>query len=87
MNAIQKTSWKILPVELRDKKFKLLAGALVDGEEWFTIQCTPEVSNWIRTQPGEYTLWFQNIDDKWMINGNVFDIHHTFYTMTALRWS
>lgn len=60
---------------------------MVDGEEWFTIQCKPEVSAWIRSQPGEDKLWFQNIDDHWMINKNVFDVHNKVYAMIALKWA
>lgn len=86
MNVIHKTSFKILPLALRENNFRSLTTATVDGELWHTVQCTPEVSTWIRTQPGEKKLWFQNIDDQWMLNMNTFDVHPTVYTMLALRW-
>lgn len=86
MNFIVKSNWKILPLSLREKKFRSLTTATVDGEKWYTIQCKPEVSDWIRSQPGEDKLWFQNIDDKWMINKNIFNVHNKIYAMIALRW-
>ena len=71
---------------LRDHKFRSLATAIVDGELWHTVQCKPEVSSWVRQQPGENTLWFQNISDTWMINSNTFDLHPKVYTMMSLKW-
>ena len=68
-------------------KIKLEDTAVVDGEVWHTVQCTTEVSIWLRSQPGEDRLWFQNIDERWMTNHNTFDVHPTVYTMLCLRWS
>ncbi len=87
MNVIVKSNWKILPRALGDKKFVSLTTSVVDGEPWHTVQCKPEVSEWIRSQSGENTVWFQNIDDRWMINQNVFDVHNKVYTLMALRWA
>lgn len=87
MNVIHKSSFKILPLALRDQNFRSLTTAIVDGESWHTVQCKPEVSAWLRMQPGENNLWFQNIDDKWMTNANTFDVHPTVYTMICLRWT
>jgi hypothetical protein len=87
MNVIVKSNWKILPLDLKEKKFKSLTTSTVDGELWHTVQCKPEVSVWIRSQPGEDKLWFQNIDDKWMMNMNTFDVHPKVYTMLCMRWS
>ena len=86
MNVIQKTNWKILPLSLREKKFRSLSKSVVDGEEWHTIQCKPEVSAWIRSQPDENSIWFQNISDSWMTNANVFDVHNKIYTLILLKW-
>ncbi len=87
MTVIAKSNWKILPIALKEKQFRSLATATVDGELWHTVQCKPEVSAWIRTQPGEDKLWFQNIDERWMINHNTFDIRPTVYTLLCLKWS
>lgn len=87
MNVVIKSNWKILPQALRDKKFKSLTTSMIDNELWHTVQCKPEVSKWLREQPGKSTVWFQNIDDHWMTNENVFDVHNKIYTLMALRWS
>jgi len=87
MTVIASTKYKILPKPItRDKKFRSLSTAIVDGELWHTVQCKKEVSIWLRSQPGEDKLWFQNIDEKWMMNFNTFDVHPTVYTMLCLRW-
>jgi hypothetical protein len=87
MNVIHKTSFKILPLALKEHNFRSLTTATVDGELWHTVQCKKEVSIWLRSQPGEDRLWFQNIDERWMVNHNTFDVHPTVYTMLCLRWS
>jgi hypothetical protein len=87
MTVISNSPWKIQPKMLRDQNFDSLAPATVDGELWHTVQCKKEVSIWLRSQPGEDKLWFQNIDETWMMNFNTFDVHPTVYTMLCLRWS
>lgn len=87
MNVIEKSKYKIRPKMLKDQNFLPLTSATVDGETWYTVQCKSNVSAWIRSQPGEDRLWFQNIDDKWMTNANTFDVHPTVYTMLCLRWA
>lgn len=87
MNVIEKSKYKIRPKMLKDQNFLPLTSSTVDGETWYTVQCKKEVSDWIRTQSGKDKLWFQNIDDKWMINMNTFDVHNKIYAMICLRWS
>ena len=87
MTVVVKSNWKILPQALRDNKFKYLITGMVDNELWYTVQCKPEVSEWLRAQPGKNTVWFQNIDDHWMTNQNVFDVHNKIYTLMTLRWA
>jgi hypothetical protein len=87
MNVVVKSNWKVLPMPLKDKKFRSLTTATVDNELWYTVQCKQEVSNWLRSQSGENSLWFQNIDDKWMTNANTFDVHNKIYTLIALKWA
>lgn len=87
MTVVVRSEWKILPMPLRDSKFRSLTTATVDGEIWHTVQCKPEVSSWVRKQPGENTLWFQNISDTWMVSANTFDVHPTVYTMISLKWT
>lgn len=68
---------------------QVLSKSLVDGEQWYTVSCLRETSVWIRTEHGEQEnkMWFHNIDDRWRINFNVFDVHEKFYTMLLLKWS
>jgi hypothetical protein len=72
-----------------ESNFKILDQSLVDGEQWYTVSCLRETSKWLREtyQDSEDKLWFQNIDEKWHINFNVFDIHVNIYTLLALKWS
>lgn len=70
-------------------KILILTKRSVDGEQWYTISCLRETSIWIRTEHSEQEnkLWFYNIDAKWRINFNIFDVHEKFYSILALRWS
>ncbi len=72
----------------KEPNIRVLDTSLVDGEYWYTVSCLRETSIWIRTEHGgqENKLWFQNIDEKWHINFNVFDVHEKFYSMLILRW-
>ena len=87
MNVVVKSNWKILPLALREQQFRSITTATVDGELWHTVQCKPEVSDWVKSQPGKKKLWFENIDEKWMTNRNTFDVHPTVYTMMCLKWT
>lgn len=74
---------------ISDPPIKVLNKAIVDGEQWYTISCLRDTSIWIRENYAdqEDKTWFQNIDDKWQINFNVFDVHEKLYTLLVLRWS
>ncbi len=74
---------------LSDPPIKVLNKAIVDGEQWYTISCLRDTSIWIRENYAdqEDKTWFQNIDDKWQINFNVFDVHEKLYTLLVLRWA
>ena len=87
MNVVVKSNWKLLPLALRDQRFRSLTTATVDGELWHTVQCKLEVSDWVRSQPGKNKMWFQNIDEHLITNTNTFDVHPTVYTMMCLKWS
>ena len=87
MNVVVKSNWKILPLALKERYFRSITTATVDGELWHTVQCKSEVSDWVRSQPGKKKLWFENIDEKWMTNRNTFDVHPTVYTMMCLKWT
>jgi hypothetical protein len=74
---------------ISDPPIKVLNKAIVDGEQWYTISCLRDTSIWIRENYAdqEDKTWFQNIDEKWQINFNVFDVHEKLYTLLVLRWS
>lgn len=86
MSVIKNTDWTTLPMPLKEQKFRSLTTAMVDGDLWHTVQCKPEVSKWLREQPGENTMWFQNIDQSWMMNMNTFDVHLKMYVLIVLKW-
>lgn len=68
--------------------YKILTTATVDGSQWYTVTCTRDISIWIRETFAdlEDKQWFSNIDEKWMINMNTYDMHEELYTMLQLRW-
>lgn len=73
--------------EFADLKYQEITSARVDGEMWYTIQCVPEVSKWIRThEEHEGTQWDQLIDNNWVVFFNKFDVHEEFYMLLKLRW-
>lgn len=75
--------------ELQEPNFKILSRSMVDSGPWYTVSCRKEVSVWLRDyyREEEDKQWFQNIDQRWNINFNVFDVNESIYTMLALRWS
>jgi len=64
-------------------KFEILDKAQVDGDIWYTVACTREVSSWVREQPKD--LQYTHATQEWV--SNKFDIHEKLYTVMALRWS
>ena len=66
-------------------KFSILNQAQVDGDTWYTVKCTKEVSAWLREQSKE--LQYSHIDARWFTHTNQFDIHEKLYTLLALKWS
>lgn len=72
-----------------NENFGILTKAIVDGDQWYTVRCTKEASVWFRsTYPQhEDKLWFENIDQQWQLNNNVYDMHEKMYILLAMRWS
>ena len=59
--------------------------ATVDGVEWYTIACTREVADWIRTQ--DSGLYYSHTPPVYAkVYGNVFDLHSNLYVLLGLRW-
>ena len=71
------------------KSVMILESAIVDGAQWHTVSCTKQASIWFRQQFAELEDidWFQNIDQNWTINFNVFDMSEELYTILLLRWA
>jgi hypothetical protein len=64
----------------------VLASFPVDTNKWHTVQCSKEIADWIRSQPGESKEWFEHIDQNWVLDRNKFDISLEFYLMLRLKW-
>ena len=59
--------------------------AIVDGAMWYTVQCVPSaVSGWVKDQNPE--LWRSNIDSRWYVSFNTFDMHEDLYSLLLLKW-
>ena len=90
MNVVVKNNWMVLPKKLAvGENYTVLAKAMVDGAQWYTVRCTKEASQWVRAtfSEQENKLWFDNIDHQWQLNKNVYDMHEKLYTMLIMRWS
>ena len=65
--------------------FSKITGAIVDGEQWYTVQCRKDVSKWVRTLNKKH--WYEHIDQRGYIDRNMFDMHEKLYTMLAVKFS
>lgn len=65
--------------------FKIIEQALVDDEQWYTVQVHPKIRSWMRSQPE--SMWYEHIDARWYTVANTFDIHVKIYTMLVLHFS
>lgn len=66
-------------------KFEIIASALVDGEQWHTVKCAKEVSAWVRTK--NESQWYEHIDQRGYMHGNIFDMDARLYTMLGVKFS
>jgi hypothetical protein len=62
------------------RDFRIHDQGPVDGRTWYTVSCSHEASQWLRTQSRE--MCHEHIQ-----NHNRFDIDEKLYTMLVLRWS
>lgn len=69
----------------QSSKFMILDQATVDGDQWYTVSCTKEVSAWITTQSND--MFLEHVNDTWHFSLGKFDMHEKLYTMLALKWS
>jgi len=68
---------------LKSAQFSITAKAEVDGDTWYTVICSREVSEWLRSQSREWH--YEALAHGF--NFPQFDIHEKLYTMLALKWS
>jgi hypothetical protein len=64
--------------------YTVLESAMVDDAKWFTVKCNKEVAAWLRTQPEN--MFYEHIDQNWMVYKNTLDIHEKIYTMLQLKY-
>lgn len=76
-------NWNIMLDEVESYS-KILTSAIVDGETWYTIHVSKDISKWIRQQNEQ--RWHESLDRDWYTNSGTFDVHEELYTMLQLRW-
>ena len=79
----QMYEYGLMTVKIRRPKFEIIAKAEVDDATWYTVSCTKEISEWLRSQPKEWH--YEALVHGWVLSQ--FDIHEKLYTMLALKWS
>ena len=90
MNVVVKNNWMMLPKKpTPNENHNVLTKSIVDGDQWYTVGCSKEASMWVRETFAhhENKLWFENIDQRWQLNRNVYDMHEKLYTMLVMRWT
>lgn len=65
--------------------FEIRESALVDGEEWHTVQVTPRVTKWIHEQ--NTNMWYSHKTASKYKVLDTFDIHTKLYTIMAIKFS
>ena len=78
-------NWKAIFEDAVMPAFHRVTGAIVDGEQWYTVQCRKDVSKWVRTLDEKH--WQEHIDQRGYMDFNIFDMHEKLYTMLAVKWS
>lgn len=66
------------------ERYSKIDQAMVDGDQWYTVNCSSEISRWIKTQPKN--MWHEHIDERWYVYKNTLDIHEKIYTMLQLKY-
>jgi len=62
-------------------KFRKLAEAVVDGDNWYTLDIEPEVMYWLKSLNS--TQWVHIQTGHWKIQ---VDVHEQLYSALVLRW-
>jgi len=69
--------------DIQQPKHQIIDSAEVDGTQWHTVRCRPEVSTWIRTHTDS---WHEHIDARWNMHRNMFDISEELYMLLVLKF-
>ena len=70
--------------ELISPPFHAYDSGEVDGELWYTVECSKEVAAWVRTQ--SKSIWYEHIGPYGVGFKSNFDIHNKLYTMMNIKW-
>lgn len=71
-------------VQLPIPKFKILADAIVDDEQWYTVRIyRPEIMEWVNEQN---PLWRDELRDTYPY-GRQWDVHEKLFMLMSLKWS
>lgn len=71
----------------KQKPFIKIDSALVDGSQWYTVDCNKEVAEWVRGLPNPDVDWYEHIDQDWMLHKNKFDVSERVYLQIGLKWT
>lgn len=86
MKMFDGTNWVTVGgTVVRERAFEVLAQAEVDGVMWYTVKCSKEVGDWVRTQPEDH--WVNHINQGWLFHVNNFDMHRELFAFLKLTWS
>lgn len=81
------TNWIVVNggTMIKERAFEILTQAEVDGQQWYTVKCSKEVGDWVRTQPSEQ--WVNHINSGWLFHENNFDMDRELFAFLKLTWS
>ncbi len=84
--SVMAQMWNQVQAEPIPEYCKIIDKSKVDTKQFYTIQCSRAIADWVRQQPGEDTQWYQHIDHNWIMDRTKFDIDEDLYLMLKLRW-
>jgi hypothetical protein len=76
--AVQK-QWNI--IYPGDANYTVIDSAEVDGTIWYSVKCSIEVGNWVRTQPSEH--WVKYVES---IYDYQIDMDQELLVLLKLTW-
>jgi hypothetical protein len=65
------------------QRFRVVTQSLVDGEQWYTVQCNDTVGKWVRENFQKDRQWHEH---QGTVYRHVFDISAEAHTMMVLKW-